>query len=75
MKQKYVIPTIEYVGTFLETAILAGSTKPSGGGSSGQGEGNPTNPDPPTDPINPDGPTDTSSKGYNFNAWESWDEY
>lgn len=74
MKQKYVIPNIEYVGTFGETAILAGSKKPSGGGSAGTGELNPTDTDPtePTEPIDPDGPIETSSK---VNAWETWDEY
>lgn len=73
MKQKYVMPTIEYVGTFLETAILAGSTKPGSGASSGQGEGGGT-----TDvggQEGEDGPPETSSKEHNFNAWESWDEY
>lgn len=72
MKQKYVIPTIEYVGTFLETAILADSNNTPGGGSSGQGEGSNSGGD---SDIDPDGPTETSSKGYNFNAWETWDEY
>lgn len=71
MKQKYVMPTIEYVGTFLEVAILAGSNPP-GGGSSGQGEGANSRGD---SEIGTDGPTDTSSKDHNFNAWESWDEY
>lgn len=68
MKQKYVRPTIEYVGTFLETVILAGSKMPSGGGSAGQGVEQ-------QERIDTDGPTETTSKGYNFNAWETWDEY
>lgn len=72
MKQKYVIPTIEYVGTLLETAILAGSNNTPGGGSSGQGEGSNSGGD---SNIDIDGPTETTSKDHNFNAWETWDEY
>lgn len=71
MKQKYVIPTIEYVGTFFETAILAGSNPP-GGASSGQGNESTTDVG---GEGGEEGPPETSSKDHNFNAWETWDEY
>lgn len=72
MKQKYVMPTIEIVGTLLENSILVGSN---GGGSGGQG----TEPENPVNPGESGGgqkyPGENDSKEHNFNAWESWDEY
>lgn len=75
MKQKYVMPTIEIVGSLLENTILAGSN---GGGTGGQGsdpEAPIENPGGNTGGNKPSYPGGSSSKEHNFNAWESWDEY
>lgn len=74
MKQKYVIPTIEMIGSLLELSILAGSD----GGGSGAPGGDSETPIIPGEQKPGGGtiyPGGSSSKEHNFNAWESWDEY
>lgn len=84
MKQKYVMPTIEIVGSFLENSILVASQGDSiwgAGGDGGPGTGggigggNSGGSGSGSGSGKPPYPGGSSSKEHNFNVWESWDEY